>query len=118
MNVSSNPLLNFPCSGMLAEAVLPPSKEHSYAQWLERTYQPRESRSPWAGKTDPLLPPDTVQSPGVTCSLPIYSAGEETVETCRECHMSTTLLCVFPFLMMSFKHMIISLHMNVLLLQR
>ncbi|XP_028978530.2 histone-lysine N-methyltransferase 2A isoform X2 [Esox lucius] len=26
-------------SGMLPEAVLPPSKEHSYAQWLERTYQ-------------------------------------------------------------------------------
>ncbi|XP_045077841.1 histone-lysine N-methyltransferase 2B-like isoform X2 [Coregonus clupeaformis] len=29
---------DFP-SGMLPEAVLPPSKEHSYAQWLERTYQ-------------------------------------------------------------------------------
>lgn len=62
---------------MLAEAVLPPSKEHSYAQWLERTYQPRESRAAWAGKTEPLLPPTTAQSPGVTCSLPIYSDGEE-----------------------------------------
>uniref|UniRef100_A0A3Q3MGY6 [histone H3]-lysine(4) N-methyltransferase n=1 Tax=Mastacembelus armatus TaxID=205130 RepID=A0A3Q3MGY6_9TELE len=31
-------------SGMLPEAVLPPSKEHSYAQWLERTYQSKESR--------------------------------------------------------------------------
>ncbi|KAM8884680.1 histone-lysine N-methyltransferase 2B isoform 2-T2 [Synchiropus picturatus] len=30
---------DFP-SGMLPEAVLPPSKEHSYAQWLERTHQP------------------------------------------------------------------------------
>uniref|UniRef100_A0A8C4F679 [histone H3]-lysine(4) N-methyltransferase n=1 Tax=Dicentrarchus labrax TaxID=13489 RepID=A0A8C4F679_DICLA len=29
-------------SGMLPEAVLPPSKEHSYAQWLERTYQPKD----------------------------------------------------------------------------
>uniref|UniRef100_A0A4W5PSE5 [histone H3]-lysine(4) N-methyltransferase n=1 Tax=Hucho hucho TaxID=62062 RepID=A0A4W5PSE5_9TELE len=29
---------DFP-SGMLPEAVLPPSMEHSYAQWLERTYQ-------------------------------------------------------------------------------
>uniref|UniRef100_A0AAV2K9P8 [histone H3]-lysine(4) N-methyltransferase n=1 Tax=Knipowitschia caucasica TaxID=637954 RepID=A0AAV2K9P8_KNICA len=28
-------------SGMLAEAVLPPSKEHSYAQWMERAYQQR-----------------------------------------------------------------------------
>lgn len=28
-------------SGMLPEAVLPPSKEHSYAQWMERTYQQR-----------------------------------------------------------------------------
>ncbi|KAK7898911.1 hypothetical protein WMY93_019764 [Mugilogobius chulae] len=28
-------------SGMLPEAVLPPSKEHSYAQWLERSYQQR-----------------------------------------------------------------------------
>ncbi|XP_067111823.1 histone-lysine N-methyltransferase 2B [Osmerus mordax] len=30
--------------GMLPEAVLPPSREHSYAQWLERTYQ--ASRAP------------------------------------------------------------------------
>ncbi|KAM9824640.1 histone-lysine N-methyltransferase 2B-like [Neosynchiropus ocellatus] len=30
---------DFP-SGMLPEAVLPPSREHSYAQWLERTHQP------------------------------------------------------------------------------
>ncbi|KAJ0055082.1 hypothetical protein NL108_009016 [Boleophthalmus pectinirostris] len=28
-------------SGMLPEAVLPPSKEHSYAQWMERSYQQR-----------------------------------------------------------------------------
>ncbi|TKS88319.1 Histone-lysine N-methyltransferase 2B [Collichthys lucidus] len=41
-------------SGMLPEAVLPPSKEHSYAQWLERPYQPKESRGPHAGKTDSL----------------------------------------------------------------
>lgn len=108
MNVSFNPLLYFPCSGMLAEAVLPPSKEHSYAQWLERTFQPRESRSPWAGRMDPLLAPDTEQSPGVTCSLPIYSAGEETVVTC------SFHVCV-SFLMMSSKPMIISHQMNVFL---
>ncbi|XP_072304065.1 histone-lysine N-methyltransferase 2B isoform X2 [Eucyclogobius newberryi] len=28
-------------SGMLPEAVLPPSREHSYAQWMERSYQQR-----------------------------------------------------------------------------
>uniref|UniRef100_A0A8C6S2X1 [histone H3]-lysine(4) N-methyltransferase n=1 Tax=Neogobius melanostomus TaxID=47308 RepID=A0A8C6S2X1_9GOBI len=37
-------LEEFP-SGMLPEAVLPPSKEHSYAQWLERSYQQRASHS-------------------------------------------------------------------------
>lgn len=71
-----------PCSGMLAEAVLPPSKEHSYAQWLERTYQPRESRTPLAGKTDSPFPPQTAQPPGVSHSLPICSNGMETVVTC------------------------------------
>ncbi|MEQ2208214.1 hypothetical protein XENOCAPTIV_029384, partial [Xenoophorus captivus] len=29
-------------SGMLPEAVLPPSKEHSYAQWMERAFHTRE----------------------------------------------------------------------------
>ncbi|XP_041665951.1 histone-lysine N-methyltransferase 2B isoform X2 [Cheilinus undulatus] len=38
-------------SGMLPEAVLPPSKEHSYAQWLERTYQPRELKGQQSGRT-------------------------------------------------------------------
>ncbi|XP_077363173.1 histone-lysine N-methyltransferase 2B isoform X2 [Festucalex cinctus] len=31
-------------TGLLAEAVIPPSKEHSYAQWTQRTYQDRESK--------------------------------------------------------------------------
>ncbi|XP_061122705.1 histone-lysine N-methyltransferase 2B isoform X3 [Syngnathus typhle] len=31
-------------SSMLPEAVIPPSREHSYAQWTQRTYQPRESK--------------------------------------------------------------------------
>lgn len=42
-------------SGMLPEAVLPPSKEHSYAQWLERTYQLKNSRDPQTGKTESLV---------------------------------------------------------------
>ncbi|XP_019723294.1 histone-lysine N-methyltransferase 2A [Hippocampus comes] len=40
---------DLPC-GMLPEAVIPPSKEHSYAQWIQRTYQPRDSRGTPAGK--------------------------------------------------------------------
>nr|XP_046273400.1 histone-lysine N-methyltransferase 2B isoform X2 [Scatophagus argus] len=63
-------------SGMLPEAVLPPSKEHSYAQWLERTYQPRESRAPQTGKTDCLLSLVTMQQPGVLHGLPQYSHGD------------------------------------------
>ncbi|XP_028452773.1 histone-lysine N-methyltransferase 2B isoform X2 [Perca flavescens] len=62
-------------SGMLPEAVLPPSKEHSYAQWLERTYQPKESRGPQAGKTDSVLSSVTTQQSGVSHSLPLYSHG-------------------------------------------
>ncbi|XP_057683415.1 histone-lysine N-methyltransferase 2A-like isoform X2 [Corythoichthys intestinalis] len=38
-------------SGVLPEAVIPPSKEHSYAQWTQRTYQPRESRGAQTAKT-------------------------------------------------------------------
>ncbi|XP_076610278.1 histone-lysine N-methyltransferase 2B isoform X2 [Chaetodon auriga] len=60
---------------MLPEAVLPPSKEHSYAQWLERTYQPKESRGPQAGKTDSLLSSVTTQQSGVSRSFPLYSHG-------------------------------------------
>uniref|UniRef100_A0A3Q3KFA8 [histone H3]-lysine(4) N-methyltransferase n=1 Tax=Monopterus albus TaxID=43700 RepID=A0A3Q3KFA8_MONAL len=54
IKVSFPPPPNLP-HGMLPEAVLPPSKEHSYAQWLERTYQPKESMGPQAGKADALL---------------------------------------------------------------
>ncbi|XP_044028577.1 histone-lysine N-methyltransferase 2B isoform X2 [Siniperca chuatsi] len=62
-------------SGMLPEAVLPPSKEHSYAQWLERTYQPKESRGPQAGKPDSVLSSVTTQQSGVLHSLTLYSHG-------------------------------------------
>ncbi|XP_029023836.1 histone-lysine N-methyltransferase 2B [Betta splendens] len=64
---------DFP-SNMLPEAVLPPSKEHSYAQWLERTYQAKESRGPQAGKT-PLSSLPT-QQPGASNSLPLCSSDE------------------------------------------
>lgn len=71
-------------SGMLPEAVLPPSKEHSYAQWLERTYQPRESRGPQAGKPDCLSPVNTHQS-GASHSLPLHTRG---VMTDKESNMA------------------------------
>ncbi|KAI3358673.1 hypothetical protein L3Q82_015076 [Scortum barcoo] len=71
-------------SGMLPEAVLPPSKEHSYAQWLERTYQPKESRGPQTGKTESLLPSVTAHSQH------LYSHGamsdlETKTEDVRQC---------------------------------
>ncbi|XP_022073088.2 histone-lysine N-methyltransferase 2B isoform X1 [Acanthochromis polyacanthus] len=72
-------------SGMLPEAVLPPSKEHSYAQWLERTYQARECRGPQTGKTEPLLPSVTAQQPGGSHSLPLYSDESTWNEDLRQC---------------------------------
>ncbi|KAE8281926.1 Histone-lysine N-methyltransferase 2B [Larimichthys crocea] len=69
-------------SGMLPEAVLPPSKEHSYAQWLERPYQPKESRGPHAGKTDSL-------HSGVSHSFHLNAHGHRTsdleTEDSRQC---------------------------------
>ena len=69
-------------SGMLPEAVLPPSKEHSYAQWLERTYQLEESRGPPAGRSDPLLSSLTTKQSGATRSLPLHSHGMGTAVVC------------------------------------
>ncbi|XP_070702123.1 histone-lysine N-methyltransferase 2B isoform X2 [Pempheris klunzingeri] len=81
-------------SGMLPEAVLPPSKEHSYAQWLERTYQPKESRGPQAGETDSVLSSVTVQKSGVSHSLPLYSHGVMSdLETTKTEDMRQCALC-------------------------
>lgn len=64
-------------SDMLPEAVLPPSKEHSYAQWLERTYQPKESRGPQTGKTD---------SSATSQQSPSLNSHESTItEDVRQC---------------------------------
>ncbi|XP_035536779.1 histone-lysine N-methyltransferase 2B isoform X3 [Morone saxatilis] len=81
-------------SGMLPEAVLPPSKEHSYAQWLERTYQPKECRGPQAGKTGSLLSSVTTQQSGVLHSLPLYSQGVmRDVETTKTEDMRQCAMC-------------------------
>uniref|UniRef100_UPI0037E73F0E histone-lysine N-methyltransferase 2B isoform X2 n=1 Tax=Semicossyphus pulcher TaxID=241346 RepID=UPI0037E73F0E len=79
-------------SGMLPEAVLPPSKEHSYAQWMERTYQPKESRGPQAGKA--LLSSVTPQQSGVSHSLPLKShGGINDLETTKTEDMRQCALC-------------------------
>ncbi|XP_034560328.1 histone-lysine N-methyltransferase 2B isoform X2 [Notolabrus celidotus] len=76
-------------SGMLPEAVLPPSKEHSYAQWLERTYHPREYRGHHKGKT--LLSSVTLQQSNASHSRHLSTHGElsnqETskIEDIRQC---------------------------------
>nr|XP_033492480.1 histone-lysine N-methyltransferase 2B isoform X1 [Epinephelus lanceolatus] len=81
-------------SGMLPEAVLPPSKEHSYAQWLERTYQPREHRGPQAGKPDPVLNSVTTQQSSVSHSHPLCSQGVKSDhETTRTEDMRQCALC-------------------------
>ncbi|XP_039977815.1 histone-lysine N-methyltransferase 2B [Xiphias gladius] len=81
-------------SGMLPEAVLPPSKEHSYAQWLERTYQLKESRGPQAGKTDSLLSSLNTQQTGASHSLPLHSHGVKgDLETTKGEDMRQCALC-------------------------
>ncbi|XP_029369694.1 histone-lysine N-methyltransferase 2B isoform X2 [Echeneis naucrates] len=70
-------------SAMLPEAVLPPSKEHSYAQWLERTYQPKEFRGPHEGKMDCLLSSLTIHHPG----------GKKDMETTRREDIRQCALC-------------------------
>uniref|UniRef100_A0A8D2ZRT1 [histone H3]-lysine(4) N-methyltransferase n=1 Tax=Scophthalmus maximus TaxID=52904 RepID=A0A8D2ZRT1_SCOMX len=81
------PLFDCSCpsfySAMLPEAVLPPSKEHSYAQWLERTYQPKESRGPQSGKSVSLLSSLSTQQSGASHSLPLRSRGMETTDAGR-----------------------------------
>ncbi|XP_036948392.1 histone-lysine N-methyltransferase 2B isoform X2 [Acanthopagrus latus] len=80
-------------SGMLPEAVLPPSMEHSYAQWLERTYQPKESRRPQTGKTNSLHSSVNIQS-GVSHSLPLKSHGvTRDLETTKTNDMRQCTLC-------------------------
>ncbi|CAK6949284.1 histone-lysine N-methyltransferase 2B isoform X2 [Scomber scombrus] len=81
-------------SGMLPEAVLPPSKEHSYAQWLKRTYQHKESRGPQAGKTDSLLSPVTTLQSGASHSLPLHSHGVKSdLETTKTEDVRQCALC-------------------------
>lgn len=81
------------CSGMLPEAILPPSKEHSYAQWLERTYQPRESRGTQMGKTDSLLSPIITQRSEVSHSPPLYAHGMESYCVTQNCRLTSPLKC-------------------------
>uniref|UniRef100_A0A4W5P6L1 [histone H3]-lysine(4) N-methyltransferase n=1 Tax=Hucho hucho TaxID=62062 RepID=A0A4W5P6L1_9TELE len=66
---------DFP-SDMLPEAVLPPSKEHSYAQWLERTYQvTRGSGCLQQGNSIPSLYSVTTHQSQALEGLPLKSQG-------------------------------------------
>ncbi|XP_075962062.1 histone-lysine N-methyltransferase 2B isoform X1 [Anarhichas minor] len=81
-------------SGMLPEAVLPPSKEHSYAQWLERTYQPKDTRGQQAGKTDSVLSSVTTQQSDVPHGHPLHSRGVKSdVKTTKTEDMRQCALC-------------------------
>ncbi|XP_041758803.1 histone-lysine N-methyltransferase 2A isoform X1 [Coregonus clupeaformis] len=66
---------DFP-SGMLPEAVLPPSKEHSYAQWLERTYQVTSGAGCFQqGNCIPPPSSVTTHQPWALEGLPLKSQG-------------------------------------------
>ncbi|KAF6723488.1 Histone-lysine N-methyltransferase 2B [Oryzias melastigma] len=69
-------------SGMLPDAVLPPSQEHSYAQWLERTYQAREARAP---QGDGVLPAVRAWQPGSPHVLPLYQQESMKTGDVRHC---------------------------------
>uniref|UniRef100_A0A8C8DIC4 [histone H3]-lysine(4) N-methyltransferase n=1 Tax=Oryzias sinensis TaxID=183150 RepID=A0A8C8DIC4_9TELE len=67
-------------TGMLPDAVLPPSQEHSYAQWLERTYQAKEPRAP---QSDGGPPPGRARpSPHV---LPLHQHESSKTRDVRQC---------------------------------
>eukprot|EP00066_Takifugu_rubripes_P018492 XP_011607758.1 PREDICTED: histone-lysine N-methyltransferase 2B-like [Takifugu rubripes] len=72
-------------SGMLPEAVLPPSKEHSYAQWLERTYQPRESRITQMGDTDGYQLLSPVKPQHIAISQSVNALETFKTEDLRQC---------------------------------
>ncbi|KAM8840679.1 histone-lysine N-methyltransferase 2B isoform 2-T2 [Spinachia spinachia] len=81
-------------SGMLPEAVLPPSKEHSYAQWLERTYQPKVTRGQPAGKPDSVMSSVTTQQPDVAHNPPLRSRGDNRdLKTTKTEDMRQCALC-------------------------
>ncbi|KAI4818454.1 hypothetical protein KUCAC02_011795 [Chaenocephalus aceratus] len=51
------------------------TKEHSYAQWMERTYQPKEPRGPQAGKDESVVSSVTTQQFDVAHGRTLYSHG-------------------------------------------
>ncbi|KAF7211023.1 histone-lysine N-methyltransferase 2B isoform X3 [Nothobranchius furzeri] len=67
-------------SGMLPEAVLPPSKEHSYAQWVERTYQPKD---PQADRVSSSL--DVMQESSAQLNTSLCSKESIKTEDTRQC---------------------------------
>lgn len=88
-------------SDMLPEAVLPPSKEHSYAQWLERSYQARESRSSQMGNIDcslslfPINQQHNAISQGMHTLSQVWHCSTGVSRTYEE---GLPSLCALPFL--------------------
>ncbi|KAK5611023.1 hypothetical protein CRENBAI_023077 [Crenichthys baileyi] len=71
-------------SGMLPEAVLPPSKEHSYAQWMERAFHTREFKGleTQAGPTPSSV---AAQEARATISVPECSQDSVKMKDVRQC---------------------------------
>ena len=73
----------YPPRAMLPYAVLPPSREHSYAQWLERTYHACEDGPAQA----PSLPDTKPLTDAATSSL-LKSHGDKPWQTSADIRLS------------------------------
>ncbi|MEQ2231889.1 hypothetical protein ILYODFUR_005268 [Ilyodon furcidens] len=71
-------------SGMLPEAVLPPSKEHSYAQWMERAFHTREFKG-LETQTGSTLSSVAAQEARAKISVPECSQDSSKMKDVRQC---------------------------------
>ncbi|XP_076005868.1 histone-lysine N-methyltransferase 2B isoform X2 [Genypterus blacodes] len=89
----SLPSENFP-SGMLFDAVLPPSEEHSYAQWMERTYHlPKEPWGPEEGDMGSELSLYDTELSGAVQSPLVDSFGVKSDVECSPKDVRQCALC-------------------------
>ncbi|XP_034016282.1 histone-lysine N-methyltransferase 2B [Thalassophryne amazonica] len=81
-------------SGMLPGAVLPPSQEHSYAQWLERTYHLATISGPPGGNAKSQLSSGTTYLSGARPDQSVLPHGAVTsVESTTEKDARQCALC-------------------------
>ncbi|MED6251287.1 hypothetical protein ATANTOWER_027286 [Ataeniobius toweri] len=71
-------------SGMLPEAVLPPSKEHSYAQWMERAFHTREFKG-LETQTGSTLSSVAAQEARAKIRVPECSQDSSKMKDVRQC---------------------------------